>query len=138
MHKTQISSTSTYTRMKLKNSGIPPKNLDKNDDFVYCSSAETQVCHRSYIIAATIQPVIFFSTTYIFYSIYFIIQYNIELIFANTSIIEYWFFFQMLNIFFTELHRLFSFIALFMKRFHQTRACTRGCSKQWRLHYISQ
>ena len=34
----------------------------------------------------------FFSTRYIFYSIYFIIKYNIELIFANTSIIEYWFF----------------------------------------------
>jgi hypothetical protein len=31
----------------------------------------------------------FFSTTYIFYSIYFIIQFIIELIFANTSIIEY-------------------------------------------------
>ena len=46
-----------------------------------------------------IHPVIFFSTTYIFYSIYFIIQYNIEPIFANTSIIEYWFFFRMLNIF---------------------------------------
>ena len=26
---------STYTRMKLKKSGIPKKNLDKNDDFVY-------------------------------------------------------------------------------------------------------
>jgi DNA-directed RNA polymerase subunit N (RpoN/RPB10) len=38
----------------------------------------------------TIHPVIFFSTTYIFYSIYFNIQYNIEMIFANTSIIEYW------------------------------------------------
>jgi hypothetical protein len=34
----------------------------------------------------------FFSTTYIFNSIYFIIQYNIELIFADISIIEYWFF----------------------------------------------
>jgi hypothetical protein len=22
--------------------------------------------------------------------------------------------------------------------FHHTRACTRGCSKKWRLHYISQ
>ena len=30
-----LSSTSTYTRMKLKKSGIPKKNLDKNDDFVY-------------------------------------------------------------------------------------------------------
>ena len=46
--------------MKLKKSGIPKKNLDKNDDLVY--------------------------------SIYFIMQYNIELIFANISIIEYWFF----------------------------------------------
>jgi hypothetical protein len=36
----------------------------------------------------------------IFYIIYFIIQYNIELIFANTSIIEYWFFFRMLEHFF--------------------------------------
>ena len=26
---------STYSRMKLKKSGIPQKNLDKNDDFVY-------------------------------------------------------------------------------------------------------
>ena len=34
----------------------------------------------------------FFSTRYIFYSIYFIIKFNIELIFDNTSIIEYWFF----------------------------------------------
>jgi hypothetical protein len=34
----------------------------------------------------------FFSTRYIFYSIYFIIKYNIGLIFANTSITEYWFF----------------------------------------------
>ena len=39
-----------------------------------------------------IHPVIFVSTRYIFYSIYFIIKYNIELIFVNTSIIEYWFF----------------------------------------------
>ena len=30
-----LSSTSTYTRMKLNKSGIPKKNLDKNDDFVY-------------------------------------------------------------------------------------------------------
>ena len=30
-----LSSTSTYTRMKLKKSGIPQKNLNKNDDFVY-------------------------------------------------------------------------------------------------------
>ena len=45
-----------------------------------------------------IHPVIFFSARYIFYSIYFITKYNIELIFANTSIIEYWFF-RMLNIF---------------------------------------
>ena len=33
-------------------------------------------------------PVIFFNKI-IFYSIYFIIKYNIELIFTNTSIIEY-------------------------------------------------
>ena len=26
---------SSYTRMKLKKSGIPKKHLDKNDDFVY-------------------------------------------------------------------------------------------------------
>ena len=26
---------STYTRMKLKKNGIPKKNLDKNDDFIY-------------------------------------------------------------------------------------------------------
>ena len=32
-----LSSTSTYTRMKLKKSGIPKKNLYKNDDFVYSS-----------------------------------------------------------------------------------------------------
>jgi hypothetical protein len=30
-----LSSTSTYTRMKLKKFGIPKKNLYKNDDFVY-------------------------------------------------------------------------------------------------------
>ena len=30
-----LSSTSTYTMMKLKKSGIPKKNRDKNDDFVY-------------------------------------------------------------------------------------------------------
>jgi hypothetical protein len=35
-----------------------------------------------------------------FYSIYFIIQFNIELIFANTSIIEYYWFFS------PELHPL--------------------------------
>jgi hypothetical protein len=36
---------------------------------------------------------------------YIIIKYNIELIFANTSIIEYWFF-RMLNILSPELHPL--------------------------------
>jgi hypothetical protein len=41
----------------------------------------------------TIQPVIFFQQhTFFIVYIYFNIQYNIELIFANTSIIEYWFF----------------------------------------------
>jgi hypothetical protein len=30
-----LSSTSTYARIKFKKSGIPKKNLDKNDDFVY-------------------------------------------------------------------------------------------------------
>jgi hypothetical protein len=43
--------------------------------------------------------------TYIFYSIYFNIQYNIELIFTNTSIIEYWFFSDIEH-FLTELHPL--------------------------------
>jgi hypothetical protein len=90
---------STYTRMKLKKSGIPKENLDKNDDFVY--SIPLFCCRFFFlnkieiidvlgiVFVLTIQPVIFFSTTYIFYSIYFNIQYNIELIFANTSIIEY-------------------------------------------------
>jgi hypothetical protein len=40
---------------------------------------------------------------YRIFSIYFIIKYIIELIFDNTSIIEYWFF-RMLNILSPELH----------------------------------
>jgi hypothetical protein len=52
-------------------------NLDKNDDFVHSTK-------NAYFYFA----VCFFSTRYIFYSIYFIIKYNIELIFDNTSIIE--------------------------------------------------
>ena len=42
---------------------------------------------------------------------YFIIKYNIELIFANTSIIEYWFF-RMLNILSPELHPPVSILLL--------------------------
>ena len=63
----------------------------------------------------TIHPAIFFLTTYIFYSIYFIIQYNIELIFANTSTIEYWFFWDVEH-FPLELRPLYAFIALFKKK----------------------
>jgi hypothetical protein len=46
---------------------------------------------------------VIFSTRYIFYSIYFIIKYNIELIFVNTSIIEYLFFSP-------ELHHLLVYL----------------------------
>ena len=42
----------------------------------------------------TIHSVMFFSTTYIFYSIYFNIQYNIELIFAINTFFGCWTFFH--------------------------------------------
>ena len=57
---------------------------------------------------------IFFQQHTFFYSIYYIIKYNIELIFANTSIIEYWFFFGCWNIFFPELHSLLVYFYCFI------------------------
>ena len=63
---------------------------------LFWSLNTTQIVFRYFVIiilyCKTIHPVIFFQQHTFFYSIYFIIQYNIELIFANTSIIEYWFF----------------------------------------------
>jgi hypothetical protein len=45
---------------------FPTINLDKNDDFVYSTK-----------------------NVYLYFAVYFIIKYNIEMIFDNTSIIEY-------------------------------------------------
>jgi hypothetical protein len=61
--------------------------LDKNDDFVYkYKKCIPLFCVIINLYCKSIHPVNF-STRYIFYSIYFIIKYNIELIFDNTSII---------------------------------------------------
>ena len=72
----------------------------------YNLRAHARVWWKSYIIAIfryfvtiilyckTIHPVIFFSTTYIFYSIYFNIQYNIEMIFAINTFFGCWTFFH--------------------------------------------
>ena len=66
----------------------------------------------------TIHPVIFFQQHTFFIVYIFIIQFNIELIFANTSIIEYYRFFSDVEHFFPGIAPLVS-ILLFPKKKHR-------------------